>query len=147
MQEKKSRASWAALLLLVPVLLLIFAFALPKQYKKTYLAALSDKAALLKSTDQPKIVLIGGSGVAFNLSAELLEQEFPEYRVVNFGLYAGLGTTVMLDLALPDLHKGDIVVFSPELSVQTLSDWLDAEMMWQASEDNPGLLLRLTSRA
>ncbi|MBQ8137453.1 MAG: leucine-rich repeat protein [Clostridia bacterium] len=146
MRKKHSIVSWAVLLLLVPALLLIFAFAFPQQYGKTYLAALQDKTDLLQNADTPKIVLIGGSGVAFNISAELLEQELSDYNVVNFGLYAGLGTTVMLDLALPDLQAGDIVVFSPETSAQTLSDWFDAEMMWQASEENPSLLLRLPAR-
>ena len=132
-----------SLLLLLPLLLLIFAFALPAQYGKTYLAALNDKAAILEKTASPKIVIIGGSGAAFDVDCELLESQLPGYRAVNFGLYAGLGTTVMLELSLPSLQEGDIVVFSPELSEQTLSDWFSADSMWQAAEENPALLLRL----
>ena len=132
-----------SLLLLLPLLLLIFAFALPAQYGKTYLAALNDKAAILEKTASPKIVIIGGSGAAFDVDCELLESQLPGYRAVNFGLYAGLGTTVMLELSLPSLQEGDIVVFSPELSEQTLSDWFSADSMWQAAEEDPALLLRL----
>ena len=45
-----------------------------------------------------------------------LEKELPGYRVINYGLYAGLGTAVMLDLAEPHIRAGDIVVFLPEQS-------------------------------
>ena len=41
------------------------------------------------------------------------------------------------------LRAGDVAVFSPELSAQTLSDWFGAETMWQAAEEQPGLLARL----
>ncbi len=143
MRGKKRAVCLAVLLLIVPVLLLCFAFCLPAQFGKTYLAALTDKAAALDQAASPKIVLIGGSGAAFGFDCELLEKQLLGYRAVNFGLYAGLGTTVMLELALPSLNSGDIVIFSPELSKQTLSDWFDALSMWQAAEENPALLLRL----
>ena len=143
MRGKKRAVSLAVLLLIVPALLLCFAFCLPAQYGETYLAALTDKAAALDQAASPKIVLVGGSGAAFGFDCELLEEQLPGYRAVNFGLYAGLGTAVMLELALPSLSSGDIVIFSPELSKQTLSDWFDALSMWQAAEENPGLLLRL----
>ena len=65
-------------------------------------------------------VVAGGSGAAFDLNSELLQQELPDYEVVNFGLYAGLGTTVMLDLCLPELREGDILIFEVELNAQTL---------------------------
>ena len=132
-----------ALLLFLPAVIALCALALPPQYSRAYPAALVDKAALLEDAASPRIVVIGGSGAAFDLDSSLLETQFPGYRVVNFGLYAGLGTTVMLELAAPDLRAGDIIVFTPEISSQTLSDWFDAETMWQASEENPALLTRL----
>ncbi len=143
MSVKKRAVCLCILLMIVPALLLFFAFCLPAQYGETYLAALADKAAALDKAAPPRIVLIGGSGAAFGFDCERLEEQFPGYRAVNFGLYAGLGTAVMLELALPALNGGDIVIFSPELSKQTLSDWFDALSMWQASEENPALLLRL----
>ncbi len=143
MNRKKRIAGLLSLLLAVPVLLLFFAFCLPARYSRTYLAALPDKAAALEEAASPKIVLAGGSGAAFGFDCELLEEQLPGYRAVNFGLYADLGTAVMLELALPSLQAGDIVVFTPELSEQTLSDWFDPLSMWQASEEQPGLLGRL----
>ncbi len=133
----------ARLLLLLPALLLASAFSGPPQYARTYPAALSDKAALLERLPGKRIVIIGGSGAAFGTDCELLETLLPSWKAVNFGLYAGLGTVCMLELALPSLHDGDVVVFSPELSGQTLSDWFGAEPMWQAAEGRPDLLARL----
>ncbi len=130
-------------ILLLPQVLLLGAFFLPERYGRTYLAALKDKAAALDGAASPKIVLIGGSGAAFGTDSSLLEEQFPGYAAVNFGLYAGLGTTVMLELALPSLHRGDIVVFSPEMSEQTLSDRFGAESMWQAAEGDMALTGRL----
>ena len=131
-------------LLLIPILLLLFsAFCLPAQYSHTYLAALVDKAKALKNAQSPRVILVGGSGTAFQADCELLETLLPGRRAVNFGLYAELGTAVMLELCLPDVQSGDIVVFSPELSGQTLSDWFGAESMWQAAEEAPALLARL----
>lgn len=133
----------ALILLAVPLSLLAAAFCLPAQYDKTYLAALSDKWERLQVSDKPRIVAVGGSGVCFDLRSDLLEQELPGYQAVNFGLYAGLGTTVMLDLALGQLRAGDILIFAPELSAQTYSTYFNAEAMWQAADGNPALLSAL----
>ena len=122
------------IVLTVPLTLFGFAFALPAQYDRTYLAALNDKLDRLQTTEGKRIILIGGSGVAFDFRSDLLEEELTDYSVVNFGLYAGLGTAVMLDLAEPYLHAGDIVVFLPEQSEQTLSTYFNAEALWQATD-------------
>ena len=98
----------AAILLAVPLVLLCFAFLLPPQYDETYLAGLQDKTFYLKSAKGKKIVLVGGSGAAFDVRSDLLEEQFPGYSVVNYGLYAGLGTTVMLELSKPYIGKGDL---------------------------------------
>jgi hypothetical protein len=133
------------LALSVPLTLGLFAFALPPQYSETYLGGLALKLEALDKAPSPRIVVIGGSGAAFNTCCDLLEEAFPGYTAVNLGLYAGLGTTVMLDLALPRLREGDVVVFSPELNTQTLSDWFGAEAMWQAADGHPGLLTALAA--
>lgn len=129
-----------AVVLAVPVTLTVFAFGLPAQYDRTYLAALGDKRDVLEAAEGKRIVAIGGSGTAFSLRCDLLEEALPGYSPVNFGLYAGLGTTVMLDLAQPLLREGDIVIFSPEQSAQTLSAYFNAEAMWQAADGRPELL-------
>lgn len=132
-----------AVILAVPAALMVFAFGLPAQYGQTYLAALGDKRDALAGAEGRRIVVAGGSGAAFGLRCDLLEEALPGYSAVNFGLYAGLGTTVMLDLAQPLLRAGDIVVFSPEQSAQTLSTYFSAQAMWQAADGRPELLRAL----
>ncbi len=124
----------------VPIALLILAFGLPPQYGETFLGEFPEKAALLEQAKGPRIIIVGGSGVAFGLRSDLLENEFENYAVVNMGMYAGLGSTVMLDLTAQSLRPGDIVIFSPEQSEQTLSMYCNAEAMWQAADGNFALL-------
>lgn len=121
----------AALLLSLPGALLIWGFALPEQYGDTFLGELKYKVALLEDTPGPRIVLVGGSGIAFGVDSALMERELPGYSVVNFGMYAALGTTVMLDLSQPYVREGDIVVLIPEQQEQALSGWFDPAVMWQ----------------
>ena len=129
-----------ALLLCMPVTLLIWGFALPEQYGDTFMGELGPKAALLRDTPGPRIVLVGGSGVAFGVDSALMEAELDGYNVVNFGLYAALGTTVMMDLSEPYIREGDIVLLIPEQQSQTLSDWFDPAVMWQGLDGAFSLL-------
>lgn len=129
-----------ALLLSIPGTLLIWGFALPAQYGDTFLGELKHKVSLLEDTPGPRIVLVGGSGVAFGVDSVLLERELPGYSVMNFGMYAALGTTVMLDLSQPFIQEGDIVILIPEQQEQTLSDWFDPVVMWQGLDGVPELL-------
>lgn len=139
-------AACLLVVLSVPGALGALAFGLPAQYGQTYLAGLQDKWDALASAPGPRIVVAGGSGAAFGVRCDLLEGELPGYSAVNFGLYAGLGTTVMLELAKPLLREGDIVVFSPEQSAQTLSDFFHAPSMWQAADGRPELLAALDGK-
>lgn len=130
----KKAASWIVTLLMllsIPATLLIWGFGLPAQYEETYMGELKDKVELLKTTEGPRLVLLGGSGVAFGADSALLERELDGYHVVNCGMYAALGTTVMLDLSLPYIREGDIVILIPEQQAQTLSGWFDPAIMWQ----------------
>lgn len=131
------------LLLAAPVMLCVFAFSLPAQYEETFLGELKYKVDALKEANGRRIIVIGGSGVAFGQRSDLLEAELPGYEVINFGMYAGLGSTVMLDLAEPLLREGDIVIFSPEQSAQTLNLYFNAEAMWQAADGSFELLWNL----
>ena len=108
----------------------------PAKYQYTYYAALADKNNLLEQTTGKKIIVIGGSNVAFGLQSELLESEFDDYSVVNFGLYASLGTKLMMELALDSISEGDIVVLSPEQNEQSLSLFFSASNTLKALESD-----------
>ncbi|MCD8367061.1 MAG: leucine-rich repeat domain-containing protein [Clostridiales bacterium] len=134
------------LLLLAPLSLLAWGFCLPSCYEETFLGELKDKCALLEEeTEQPRIILVGGSAVAFGVDSALIEAQLPGYTVVNFGMYAALGTTVMLDLSQESLREGDIVLLIPEQQEQTLSDYFDASILWQGLDGAFSLLARLDS--
>ncbi len=140
----KRLLAWLLVLLIIPVGLLAVVFCTPAQYDATFLGALRDKCALLaQDGEQPRIIIAGGSGAAFGQDSALLESLVLGYDVINLGMYAGLGTAVMLDLAWPDLRAGDILIFSPEQNAQTLSLYFNAQSMWQAADGAFSLLPRL----
>ena len=133
----------AVLLFFVPLTLVWFCFALPPQYDETFLGGLACKMNALRAADGPRIILAGGSGAAFAVRSDLMETEFPGYRAVNLGMYAGLGSTVPLDVAECELRQGDLVIFLPEMNGQTLSLYFGSEAMWQAVDGNWELLSTL----
>lgn len=137
----------ASLLLLgvVPSFMSTVLFALPTSYGETFLGELPYKCARLDETGHNKIVVVGGSGVAFSLNSSLLEQQFSTFTPVNFGLYAGLGSKAMLELSRPSIRKGDIVVLSFEQEKQSLSTYFNSDAMWQALDGAKGLSSRLSS--
>ena len=132
-------------LLLVPVIILVSVFATPAIYQDTFLGALQDKDALLNSVEGRRIVIIGGSNTVFGIDGALIEQELPDYELVNYGLYAGLGTRVMLELAESKLRSGDIVILIPEQHEQTLTDYFNGDLAWQALDGHPGMMMRLSA--
>ncbi len=138
---KKTICFCLTLLLALPLTFLAGAFALPGQYRDTFLGELPVKVELLRDAPGKRLILVGGSAVAFGVDSALAEEQLPEYTVVNFGLYAALGTRIMLDLALPELRQGDIVILSPEQDPQPLSLYFDPASYWQAADGRPGLLL------
>lgn len=107
-------------------------------YKNVFVAALGDKYERLLSIKEPKIAVVGGSSVAFGLNSALLAR-YTGYEVVNFGLFATLGSKIMLDLSEDGLNEGDIVVFAPELDAKTLSLFFGARAAWQAIDASPSL--------
>ena len=127
-------------LLILPLLIMLLsAFALRPVYKDTFVGELSDKYELLKSTEGEKIVVIGGSSVAFGINSEMMEEHLG-MSTVNFGLYANLGTKIMLDLSRSSIGEGDIIILAPELSSQTLSLYFNAETALQAIDGSFGML-------
>lgn len=88
------------------------AFALPRD-PQHYLAAIVDKHRALQRAASPKIVLIGGSNVAFSVDSRELASSAGR-PVVNMGIQAGIGLNFMLREVEPNLARGDVVVLIPE---------------------------------
>ncbi|MBQ7387415.1 MAG: hypothetical protein IJW03_04525 [Clostridia bacterium] len=120
------------LVILLPLLIVAtLMVTTPAQYSETFYGALGAKFDRLTSIEEDKIIVVGGSSVAFGLDSELLE-EYTDRPCVNFGLYAALGTKLMLDLSRAGVSEGDIVVLAPELDAQTLSMYFSSESTLQA---------------
>ncbi|MFL7871893.1 MAG: hypothetical protein AB8I58_23895 [Anaerolineales bacterium] len=90
------------------------------------------KLNLLKTMPSPKIIIFGGSNVAFGIDSELIEQEFG-IPVINDGLNAGLSLLPLEELK-HYINKGDIVIISIEYVIftfyengnpQEISDWIE----------------------
>lgn len=129
------------LILALPVIgLPVYAAIVPDVYGATYLAAMADKYARLHEISGEKIVLVGGSSMAFGVDSAAVERELG-MPVVNMGLYAALGSKTTLDLTLDGIGKGDIVVFAPELDTQAYSLYTDAEITVQVLEANKKMVL------
>lgn len=138
-------ATALAVILAEQVFFLICGFGLPVQFGDTFMGELKSKYERLKETSGKRIVLVGESGVAFDCDSALMDDFFPSYEIVNFGMYAGLGTKAVMDLSENYIHEGDIVILSPEQSEQTFSDYFNGEYMWQAADGAFGMLRDLKS--
>lgn len=144
---KKSWIRFLAFLLIfaLPIVAIgTVVFALPAQFEETFLGEFDRKVERLYATEGEKIIFVGGSSLAFGLDAKLLSETL-QRPVINFGLYATLGTKVMLDYSKKAIEAGDIVVLAPEMNAQTWSLYFNAEAMWQAVDGHFGLLRYLDS--
>ena len=138
-------ATALAVILAEQVFFLICGFGLPVQFGDTFMGELKSKYERLKETSGKRIVLVGGSGVAFDCDSALMDDFFPSYEIVNFGMYAGLGTKAVMDLSENYINEGDILILSPEQSEQTFSDYFNGEYMRQAPDGAFGMIRDLKS--
>ncbi|MEF2836972.1 MAG: leucine-rich repeat protein [Oscillospiraceae bacterium] len=133
--------NWVKLISLILVALIPFvavvgiALLAPPVYTQTFLGELSLKFDSLNAVEEPKLIVVGGSNVAFGLDSRLLAQHI-DMPVVNFGLYATLGTKMMMDLSKANVNEGDIVILAPEMDTQTLSLYFNAEAALQGMESD-----------
>ncbi len=126
----------ALLAILLPFVSVVsVAVLLPPQFSESFVGALNEKYDYLHSIEGEKIVVVGGSSVAFGLDSERLS-EYTGMPVVNFGLYAALGTKLMLDLSDSAIDEGDIVVLAPELDPQTMSLYFNSDTTLKALDDD-----------
>jgi hypothetical protein len=114
------------LLLLVIGIGVIIIIPLPEN---SYALAIIDKHEILTGTKSPKMVLVGGSNLAFGIDSGEIEDEF-HISVVNMGLHAGFGLGRMLDDVSPFLNSGDILLIAPEFEHFT-SGWNGSEEAYE----------------
>lgn len=107
----------AVILLLVMIIVSTGAITLLPHNSNHYMAATKDKYTLLQTTKSPRIILVGGSNVAFSIDSQKIEQRF-NVPTINIGLHAGLGLEFMLKEMQESATSGDIIIVSPEYTIQ-----------------------------
>ncbi len=116
-------------------------FALKPVYEETYLGELQRKVSILEEkTEKKRIIFVGGSAVAFGINSKLIEVNLGGYKVINFGLYASLGSRIMMDIVSKNVRENDLIVLMPEQDSQMLSLYFNGESAWQAIDGNYHLL-------
>jgi len=85
----------------------------PSLAEKTYLDEWRVKHQRLMGPGQKRIILIGGSSVAFGIDSERLERAMHR-ETLNAGLHAGLGLRLVLNEITDGARSGDLIVLVPE---------------------------------
>ena len=111
-------------------------FAAAPQYREVYTGVIADKVARLESIQEPKIILVGNSNLAFGMDSAMLEKELG-MPVVNLGGQGGLGNQFHYNMAKPGICPGDIVI----LTTTDFDDGRiqDPPLAWITIENNPSL--------
>ena len=82
-----------------------------QELENDFMAAMIDKHHRADEIGSPKIMISGGSNVAFNIDSERIEEEI-ELPVVNLGLSVGLGMDFIVNEIIDVAGEGDIIIFS-----------------------------------
>ncbi len=103
------------------------------------------KMELAQAIAEPKLMVIGGSGALFGISAAKLEQD-TGMRAVNLASHAGLGLPILLDSIRSLAAPGDVVLLALEYELydaEKLSDSLGDLGVDYILAGNPKLLRRI----
>ena len=123
--------------------IIILGFALVGYGRYTnYISTIDDKYKLVNQTTSRKILLVGGSNVAFGLSAAQIEKK-TNIPTVNLALHAGLSMTFALEQAKAWAKPGDIVILSIEPSVfpgEEKSDRPSGDLLFNLAVTHPQYL-------
>ena len=114
-----------------------------------YLAAMDTKTNLLRDGNGQRVILVGGSNMAFGVNCGQLSDGTGR-DVVNLALHAGIGLHVMLRQAESGVRTGDVVVVSLEYEHfdrrlgeelwPTLVEHQGIESEWLSWDDGAALL-------
>jgi hypothetical protein len=95
--------------------------------KSDYLSAIIDKHARLASLQGRRLLLVGGSNVAFGIDGKRIEDSL-HIPVMNLAMHAGLGLDFLLSEAQHVSRKGDIILLSTEYYLAQEDDALKASV-------------------
>ncbi|MDX9749804.1 MAG: hypothetical protein RBT71_01810 [Flavobacteriales bacterium] len=123
--------------LLLAVLALV-AWSGPPVTPVDFTAASIAKHARARAVGSPKVLLVGGSNVAFGVASGTVEEALC-MPVVNLALHAGLGFGYMKNEAVRFMGPGDLVIVALEESNYT-DPVKDHEVLYQMVDRHPDAL-------
>jgi hypothetical protein len=94
----------------------------PLEGGSDYLDAIIDKHRLAERTGSPRVLLCGGSNLAFGVNSKEIEDAIG-VPVVNMGLHAGLGLEFILNEIRAVGRSGDVVVIAVEYFLPMEGDY------------------------
>jgi len=109
----KKLALKSFIVLVLIVLTTILLVDLDKIGADNYYSAVVFKHKMLKETDSPRIVLVGGSNVAMGINSEKIHEHFG-LPVINLGTAAGYGLNFMIEMTSKNVKPNDIIIMIPE---------------------------------
>jgi len=121
-------------------------FGVPTKSSTFVVETIRFKRNLAANVPTPKILVIGGSGALFGISASKLERS-TGVRAVNLASHAGLGLPILLDSSRSLAVSGDVVLLALEYELYgagKLSDSLGDLGVDYILAGDPGLLRRVS---
>lgn len=119
-------------------------------YICTYFGSYPDKYdRLLKLKDKKKIVLYSGSSTRFGFDSRIIDEAFKDYEVINMGVYAYTDSFPQLDVILPFMNEGDIMIVSPEFDTLETQTNVDNNMdyaFFSMVESDYGILSNISPK-
>ncbi len=112
--------------LAVLILLKVGYYTFSDTARHAYWACIQEKQHLLDSVASPRIILTGGSAVAFGIDSDILSNEFG-VPVVNIGIHHELGIRLMLNQLKQATKRGDLILFCLEPNT-TLAGNFDTQL-------------------
>ena len=84
-------------------------------YAGSFWDGFQDKIDYLdKIKDKKKIVLFSGSSTRYGFFSPAIHEAYPDYEVVNMGVFAYFGIFQQLEIIGTYLNEGDILILAPE---------------------------------
>ncbi|MES2796971.1 MAG: hypothetical protein V4683_13460 [Bacteroidota bacterium] len=81
-----------------------------------YIASTIDKESRLKQMPSPKIIIMGGSGSAYSINSQPLEDSL-KTPVINMAVAYGMGLTFMMEEVKNSIKKSDKIVLIAEYNL------------------------------
>ena len=107
----------------------LYQYAAHKKDKIGYQYAYQDKLNILQNTKgDGRLILVGGSNLAFGINSQMLEDSL-HMPVVNMGLHAGVGLRFEVESVKEYLQPGDILLIVPEYDNFTGDFWLGEDYL------------------